>query len=609
MKTKITLLIFITSFLWGTNLMQADNLDEEYCIPTYSTGCQYNMVDDFNLIGENDTSIEDLETGCSTDSYDDRTNLSVDLAPGGNYSAHLTTNAYGDQGAIWIDFGNGFEKLGTTDGMIDQDNGSEIEFTIPTSAEEGEYRMRVMVAWGGDAENYTPCNDDGNKRASGETHDYTVNIISASDCTPPSNFIVKHTYTTEVELEWTANGDENQWKIIYGEAGFSPNEDSLSLIIDDNPEGIIDNLEPNTSYSAYVRAICEEGESSFSNLISFTTLCLPTDVPFLEDFENVTPPALPECGVLENISGSNWGTALVEENGFDSNVLRYVFMMGESANTWFFTQGINLQANKTYSISYKYGNDSFDYFERLKVSYGTLPESEAMTMELADHTSVSSGFPYTNELSFTPPEDGVYYFGFNAYSDSGQSMLYVDDIEIDVEEGCYAPGQIEVNNITDTSAEVSWTPSGEETEWMLTYYEEGNEQNAETIQVSDTPEIILSDLTPETTYEIYISTICEEEESVASETVSFETDEDMSVDDNVYGEFKFYPNPVMNQINVSSENPIEDIRIFDLQGRLVKEIQPNTNQIEISVENLSSGLYFMKVTIQNQHKTYKIIKE
>jgi hypothetical protein len=49
--------------------------------------------------------------------------------------------------------------------------------------------------------------------------------------------------------------------------------------------------------------------------------------------------------------------------------------------------------------------------------------------------------------------------------------------------------------------------------------------------------------------------------------------------------------------------------LSDLQGRILKEIEINSERIEINLNTLSSGVYYLKVFDNNSTKTIKIIKE
>ena len=156
-------------------------LSECYCIPEFLISCDYtgDMIDDFILVGEDGTEINNPGTGCSDDNYDDRTDESVNLYKGVDYTATVTTDATQDAVAIWIDFND--------DGVFDEservatgdlDTSTEITISIPADANAGEHRMRVMVAYAADPEDnddFDACNSAGNDF--GETHDYMV-IIS-----------------------------------------------------------------------------------------------------------------------------------------------------------------------------------------------------------------------------------------------------------------------------------------------------------------------------------------------------------------------------------------------------------------------------------------------
>ncbi|HLW09871.1 MAG TPA: GEVED domain-containing protein, partial [Fermentimonas sp.] len=155
-----------------------------YCTPVFQHGCEYDIViDHFILTGENDTQIYDLNTGCSDSNYNDKTDISVELAPGSDYLAWVTSGSLsGDHCVIWIDLNN--------DGVFEEservaakamDSPSEIVLlNIPANASAGERRMRVLVGMASYPENLTPCNESGD--TNGEVHDYTVIIRELENC-------------------------------------------------------------------------------------------------------------------------------------------------------------------------------------------------------------------------------------------------------------------------------------------------------------------------------------------------------------------------------------------------------------------------------------------
>lgn len=67
----------------------------------------------------------------------------------------------------------------------------------------------------------------------------------------------------------------------------------------------------------------------------------------------------------------------------------------------------------------------------MKVMYGLSADVAGMTIDLADHPEIIGAMAMTNEVTFTPPTTGTYYFGFHAYSDANQYDLYLDDIAVD----------------------------------------------------------------------------------------------------------------------------------------------------------------------------------
>jgi len=72
------------------------------------------------------------------------------------------------------------------------------------------------------------------------------------------------------------------------------------------------------------------------------------------------------------------------------------------------------------------------------------------------------------------------------------------------------------------------------------------------------------------------------------------------------GELEVYPNPFQNTINLTNHTgiPIQSIKLYDLQGKLVFVENGTLNPIQI--ETLTKGIYFLEVQLENKisiHKT------
>lgn len=86
----------------------------------------------------------------------------------------------------------------------------------------------------------------------------------------------------------------------------------------------------------------------------------------------------------------------------------------------------------------------------------------------------------------------------------------------------------------------------------------------------------------------------------------------LSTPENILNEnkIKFYPNPFINKINISSHEKIKHISIYDLNGKLLKHKKAiNTTSIDINInEKWSNGLYIIKIETDSYYTYQKIIK-
>lgn len=185
--------------------------------------------------------------------------------------------------------------------------------------------------------------------------------------------------------------------------------------------------------------------------IKISAQCNPVNLPYTENFESVITPELPSCSTVENGgSGNDWFTIQGAVTGITSQALTYRYDTLNPADAWFFTPGLNLTGGVEYNITYSYSGSGYE--EKLQVAYGMDATSSFMTNQLADYPSITDNVVHTENITFIPSTTGVYYIGFNCYSDPDQFYLQVDDISV-------TASQLSTAEIKDKNNEVQIYPN------------------------------------------------------------------------------------------------------------------------------------------------------
>jgi len=82
----------------------------------------------------------------------------------------------------------------------------------------------------------------------------------------------------------------------------------------------------------------------------------------------------------------------------------------------------------------------------------------------------------------------------------------------------------------------------------------------------------------------------------------------IGIDENTLEGFDFYPNPTNDNLSLKSVNNIEAVSIYNLLGQNVLNSEIGATTADLDISNLNTGTYIMKVTVDGQTGSYKILK-
>ncbi len=382
----------------------------------------------------------------------------------------------------------------------DSYNTETIYFTIPT---DGSY----YIGFHGysDANEFFISVDD-------------VMLDYAPACVDVSNIMLNSAFATEATISWTPGFNETAWNIEYGPTGFTPGT-GITGTASGTPTFQMSPLTPLTGYDVYVQSDCGGGDQgSWVGPFNFTTTdCTPvavTSYPWLENFDAETIPEIP-CGwVVANLNNDPYTWVTDDTDPSTSPNSLYIRWNGSQAmNDWIYTPELVLESDSTYELTFNY-NTGGGYDEDLQVYIGTMQNDGSMNTQLVDLTGITNDTYMTSTTTFTVPSNGSYYIGFHGFSIANQYYMVIDDIGVDYAPSCPDVSAITLDDITNMTADFSWTAGATETAWNIEYGPTGFTPGSGTADnASGTPDYQASGLTPETTYDIYVQADCGSESS------------------------------------------------------------------------------------------------
>ncbi len=101
-------------------------------------------------------------------------------------------------------------------------------------------------------------------------------------------------------------------------------------------------------------------------------------------------------------------------------------------------------------------------------------------------------------------------FRVNGAAFTGTTTIYVDDVVWEPIPSCPDILEIEIANVAATTVDISWTPGGSETAWKYVFAESTvtDPTTLTPVDVQNNPFLTLTDLTPNTSYNLWIRSNC-----------------------------------------------------------------------------------------------------
>ncbi|MDR0971125.1 MAG: fibronectin type III domain-containing protein [Bacteroidales bacterium] len=340
-------------------------------------------------------------------------------------------------------------------------------------------------------------------------------------CPKPNDVNISNITTSSAELSWNdITGNSSSWTLQYKPSSVISWDSAYSFQINTQPY-TINNLSSASIYDLRMKADCISEESPFTNPITFKTQCEDiTLIPYTMDFETTLQyDKMPIC----------WQRT---EDSFIAGSEKYPYIVTNNANNGSKALAFySTQSTYSYAILPKIDVQNSDLSLRFwaKSLAGTLSVflmSDDEQMQLIEDITLNANTYQRYDV--TLPEEALtekQYVVFR-YNTSTYKTGYIDDLTIDYPSLCNEPTNISVNNITTSSALISWdeVQDDETPSWILEYMDADNTswEGATSLNVGSIP-FTLSGLTDAKTYKFRVKTICENSQSAYSNETSFTT--------------------------------------------------------------------------------------
>ncbi|MBO7586977.1 MAG: fibronectin type III domain-containing protein [Bacteroidales bacterium] len=388
--------------------------------------------------------------------------------------------------------------------------------------------------------------------------------VTPDTCAAVANLSLQSVDTMHATLSWTCTETPDHFEVEYGVQGFAQGSGTTQNV--NGTTVVLSSLQPDTYYDVYVRSVCSSTLAGAWAMLTFHTDTLVPPVIIVPD----------TCASVANLTVQSvdtmhatlaW-TCTETPDHFEVEYGVQGFAQGSGI-----TQNVN---GTTIALSSLQPDTYYDVYVR-SVCSSTLASAWAM---LTFHTD-----------TLVPPV-------------------------IPEPDTCSAVFNLHLIEVDTMSATIGWSFEGSPDHFEAEYGPQGFAQgNGTTVGVTESF-LHLSDLQPDTYYDIYVRCVCDNDLFGAWAMMSFHTDTLVPpvIDDTVgihnYANYdiKIYPNPAHGQcmLHFGQEKPVM-LRLYAINGELLQEIVPQKETVELRLPE--SGVFLLYCELKSGVVVRKIVNQ
>lgn len=443
---------------------------------------------------------------------------------------------------------------------------------------------------------------------------------------------------TAANLDWNSSSGAVTYQYQYtADPSF---ETGIHSYVTSMLSGTLTGLYPHTTYYWRVRGANANGYSPWSEVWEFTTesadLVPPVLVSPFDDAINIDPDNV-TIDWNSVFGASGYIYEITDDENFVSGIVTqmvtetYKEVLGLAYGTEYFwrvksTDGeVESDWSEVWSFTTEYlwlnapelvspADNSIDLdYNSITIDWNSVAGASSYIYEYStDETFVSD---VTSDIvtatsfeiiSLNP--DTEYFWRIKAtdgvlesvWSEVWSFSTIIDNLDTPV---LLSPSNISTNLDFDLIT-LDWEPVTNATEYTYEYStDETFTTDIQTATISNTQIDILS-LTPETQYFWRVKASYETVESAWSEVWNFTTEEYIKVVLSEINNYNIYPNP-SNGIVYIEMDEMRSIKVFDITGKVVVDVDINANNYQLNLENCPAGIYFIEINT----KTNKVVKK
>ncbi|MDR6968721.1 hypothetical protein J2X31_002747 [Flavobacterium arsenatis] len=361
--------------------------------------------------------------------------------------------------------------------------------------------------------------------------------MSVTSCSPVTGLDADDITANSAELSWTSDG--NLFDIEYGPSGFTLGTGTLIEGVANSY--VLENLNPSTNYQYYVRQDCgDEDVSIWSQAFAFKTTQILAILPYNEDFEDDD-----HSWEFNNATNVNkWYVGDAVNNGGERSM--YISNDNGATNAYTITTSSVAHAfkdvqipdnaqNIALSFDWRCAGEGFgpNYYDYLRVWVvpstftpvnGTQITAGSGRVQVGGYFNGSTSFVQANfTIDASAYAGQVVRLVFESRNDGSggvQPPAAIDNVTI-IEANCLQPTALTAQEITATSAQLSWTSEGTsfDVEWGV----QGFVLGTGTMETAVSNPHSLDQLNDAVAYQFYVRQNCGDDASIWAGPFSFMT--------------------------------------------------------------------------------------